>query len=93
MSDTTHTPGPWTAHGTVVAAHGRVIAVTDAAGYDETDTDVFSRFNNARLIAAAPELMAALAGLLMAVEHGKVPGISHWKIPARAALAKAEGPR
>lgn len=44
---------------------------------------------NARLIAAAPELYAALEGLLNAHERGS--GIAEATKPARAAIAKAGG--
>jgi hypothetical protein len=46
---------------------------------------------DARLIAAAPDLLAALQGLLMAVDHDKARGLGQWTDPARAAIAKAEG--
>lgn len=63
-----HTPGPWYCerHGVItadVAGHRRQVASTtgDAVMHGDPSTDVISlQMANARLIAAAPELLAAL---------------------------------
>jgi hypothetical protein len=62
---TQHTPGPWKA---VRASHG----VVDI--FDNNDHDIVTLFGcnreaNARLIAAAPELLAVLQDLLGVLEH------------------------
>jgi hypothetical protein len=62
----THTPGPWIVD---PRASLRVVASNDATVCSTgcTDTERNSWECNARLIAAAPELLAALAGIM---EHG-----------------------
>jgi hypothetical protein len=91
----THTPGPWTWHadrdgGAIVDGRGRAVA--------RVNDFVFECGDNARLIAAAPEMLAALKAFVAAYEH-----IGHgcWPAdtknpqnvldPARALLAKIEG--
>lgn len=81
-----HTPGPWCAvEGTVFKDYGdKAYPVASVEGWGE-DTD-----HNARLIAAAPDLLEALkrivdwdaAGLALTEDHAG---------QARAAIAKAEG--
>jgi hypothetical protein len=94
--NTKHTPGPWEAFGpvkfTVYGGDPKVrIAVIDyctGAPTDEHDA-------NGRLIAAAPDLLAALR---LAQEAMRAP-LDDWKgeierkalDAARAAIAKAEG--
>jgi hypothetical protein len=51
---------------------------------------------NARLIAAAPDLLAAIEGLLADIQDyqriNKLGGQdNHWQVIARAAIAKAKG--
>lgn len=55
---TTHTPGPWCAQGNSVTASGRSVAVVRGRG-SRAELDA-----NARLIAAAPDLLAALRLML-----------------------------
>lgn len=77
-----HTPGPWTAerHGGVTAVvDGRRVQVAAAMGqgpmYGPSETDVVAiQSANARLIAAAPELLEALRCLQAAIV-GEVNGI------------------
>jgi hypothetical protein len=77
----TFTPGPWTASGNGVHKGIRCVATTHNDDHRHAD---------ARLIAAAPELLAALRGLLdLADESGR--GHLPMLDAARAALAKAEG--
>ena len=90
---TQHTPGPWIlansdAYNTVVIAQGaEICTVIEHQGGD--------RKANSRLIAAAPELLAALKALLSDAEDVGFEGISVEAFDsihaARAALAKAEG--
>ncbi|MFO0447229.1 MAG: hypothetical protein ACK52I_00840 [Pseudomonadota bacterium] len=69
--NTKHTPGPWHRNeedGTIANSGGMVVA----AAYElrhETTSDVEEA--NARLIAAAPDLLAALDALIVAIYEGK----------------------
>jgi len=87
----THTPGPW------VCEHGADDFFFVAPVDGEFDRD--QRDANARLIAAAPELLEALKGSIGALEQdldaGKDSGDSDWEgiayqrlEAARAAIAK-----
>jgi len=77
-----HTPRPWVAQGHIVRAvvDGREVPVSQ--GFTLED---------ARLIAAAPELFAALCELVRWQETGNCPPIARDWAAARAALAKATG--
>ncbi len=82
-----HTPGPWKPtyesdpYRLVDHTDGREIAAV--SGVDNENRDA-----NARLIAAAPDLLEALKGLLPMWESG----VSEpWVEAAKAAIAKAEG--
>ena len=85
-----HTPGPWaTDGGDTVVAMGNQIVVTapapDGASREEMKA-------NARLIAAAPELLEALKGMLQAFLCTQDPDAYPSDAPcnlARAAIAKA----
>lgn len=84
-----HTPGPWIVSGLLdsgvqppkyesINADGpRAIATvyvhTDALGADPTCLDMDEARANARLIAAAPALLAALEGLVKGVEEFAEP--------------------
>ena len=95
--ETKHTQGPWLDKSGEVYAEetGRTIARCDIGGHDETSEA------NARLIAAAPDLLAALEGMI-----GHLPDCFEIRtevkelrmsIPkdiferARAAIARAKG--
>ena len=81
-----HTPGPWTAFPRETAdGHDRVVA--GPPGPNETRVALTRHFPNARLIAAAPDLLAALEHIatLGDVNADEAPGV------ARAAIAKAKG--
>lgn len=78
----THTPGPWEVQddcATSIWAGGHYIA--------ETYTDGEA---NARLIAAAPDLLAALEAIVAICEQLDVPNHQHAQL-ARFAIAKAKG--
>jgi hypothetical protein len=65
----------------------RVVARCDYSGRPLDDTDA-----NARLIAAAPELLAALEALLATPMISTLPNIGYGPVDAaRAAIAKARG--
>ena len=96
----THTPGPWTLDpiSLEVRADSRRIAAVAIPGRFGTSTlfDVPTADANAALIAAAPDLLAAVRDLLREVEHdaSHEPGPVHPKSligRARAAIARAEG--
>ena len=87
--DTQHTPGPWTLDGAantgdldIVAPTGRV-AMVDCEFSVETE-DVLTA--NARLIAAAPDLLACLLDVLAA--EGDLNAMDFDRY--RAAVAKAK---
>jgi hypothetical protein len=92
MNTHTHTPGPWSVSNglpTVWANNGeRQIADCDKGPLRSAGEDLA----NARLIASAPELLAALIEMLDASER---PVNERWLLNvrshARAAIAKAEG--
>ena len=80
-----HTPGPWTvSDGIVRSEYGKALANVCMAGNGET-------VPNARLIAAAPELLEACAAAKLFLEPDLVePGRTvFWKLVD--ALAKARG--
>ena len=92
----TYTPSPWGAHKCyVLDDHGNKVAVAcPAENIGQGDP-----FANARLIAAAPELLAALEAIVLRfhdfVIAAKVSASEFESadvvIQARAAIAKAEG--
>ncbi len=98
MSAHKHTPGPWAVrYDYVVQApayeDGRLVPVAQPYGVNCDGTDLFA---NARLIAAAPELLEALilleaemvaSGNAGSVDFGWKPAIEK----TRAAIAKATG--
>ena len=87
-----HTPGPWSVKGdigTSVWAGPLFVGKTEWDLYSNCVNNREEAQSNARLIAAAPELLAALeAARLWAVEcYGSLP----WLESAEAAIAKAKG--
>ena len=96
--NTQHTPGPWEVGAAPTSVYAPVtpdsyvyIASASSRGSNDEETDQA----NARLIAAAPELLAALRALVK--QHDRPHGFddSGWYIEqleaARAAIAQAEG--
>jgi hypothetical protein len=89
--EATHTPGPWTAETGFTG--GRIVISTPSAHIATCGSD------NAALIAAAPELLAALEALLPLADslhtmtYGPENKSSDWKeqFDARAAIQKAKG--
>lgn len=100
MSGATHTPGPWRVgpvDDTIVTdAAGKEVAAIDG---DYNDPDTWPLMEaNARLIAAAPDLLAALrrAKETIRVWHGPnawdiYDRVSPEMVAINAAIAKAEG--
>lgn len=68
---TSHTPGPWTAHGCTLYAGPNRIAQTWDAEYDGLPTPEMEA--NARLIAKAPELLEALQWALSQISDDLDP--------------------
>ena len=84
-----HTRGPWRSHGAGGEIHGnsRIVAtMTWCSGMGDEDEA------NARLVAAAPDMLAALESVLdwYDVGDGFVPGSCFEQ--AAHAIAKARGP-
>ena len=99
MSNQQHTPGPWK----VVKTENKHRHVIYSCVCKVTEINTENSFHdgiglgegiaNARLIAAAPELLEALRHMIYAVEdltHGDAEDIMAVK-EARAAIAKARG--
>ena len=92
---TQHTPGPWKLDGAantgdldIISPTGR-IAMLDCE-FSEASEDVLTA--DARLIAASPELLAALQRALAAIEYYHArEGSPETLADARAAIAKATG--
>lgn len=95
MTDITpaHTAGPWKAIGNpysdkardIVSPEGDRIAAVNGAAFDNS-SEVAA---NARLIAAAPDLLAALQWAVEAADINQYE--ADWYADARAAIAKAKG--
>jgi hypothetical protein len=91
---TEHTPGPWVAveyEKDGGAAFVRIGDITVEGSYRGSDSDTLS-ISDARLIAAAPDLLEALQALLVRVTKG-YDGLpqGHGVRIAEAAIAKATG--
>ena len=88
-----HTPGPWTQlDGMWVVGHGGRTVCTMA----EAKTNNDEMEPNARLIAAAPELLEALEAVTVAAKIEGLdakPGWENLLESTRAAIAKAKGNR
>ena len=107
MSGTTHTPGPWQAqewncHAATTIISGdtnacckdQFVVIAECSGNGRPSNECLA---DARLIAAAPELLAALRDFVLAVDGSFAQGAmtvsvdepSAWLQQARAAIAKA----
>jgi hypothetical protein len=82
----THTPGPWTVFNGHVHAGGFEYLPTHRSGAPETEWEA-----NARLIAAAPELLAALKGMVREISKYHDTFDANLFVAAERAIAKAEG--
>ena len=86
---TKHTPGPW--HYELHLPRGSAdgyFRITASSGWVIADLPDDGTDNDARLIAAAPDMLAALKDLLPMWESGID---EPWVKAARAAITKAEG--
>lgn len=88
----THTPGPWRydGHG-INASNGERIAKCQTRQWDENGDPVSGFDEDSRLIAAAPELLAA-AKLMRMINHQSTrQDVSDACDALDSAIAKAEG--
>lgn len=99
--NTEHTPGPWNSasldqdsdHIEVFAGISDGDQVAVVKGYGLATGKHYEAIANARLIAAAPDLLAALDALIAAIYEGKyVDPYSDVYRDALNAIAKATGP-
>lgn len=90
------TPGPWFGdNGRAIGpksteddqSYGMIIPV----GWVEFDPEIEVQVANQRIMAAAPELLEALQGLLIRVADDEEYGPEHAITIARAAITKATG--
>lgn len=67
-----HTPGPWRSDGCEIIGNSRIVAtVTWCSGFEAEDA------SNRALIAAAPDMLAALKSCVAAFElHAEPPGFT-----------------
>ena len=98
-----HTPGPWVASGNVNSGDGvfsfdvrgdvlgkrHLVVCSGYGGLSDAFASAEHGPGNAHLIAAAPELLAALVELVDL--EGPLPGNNAWHAKATAAIAKAKG--
>jgi hypothetical protein len=102
MTDTQHTPGPWVVY-RGVQHQGEFIIHKDATDIAVTRLANGDCNANARLIAAAPELLEVLGDILPWLQKAEAEGVfANCAAPqgglrainrARAAIAKARGTR
>lgn len=99
---TGHTPGPWAAklldgaqrQDSIVRGgdgHALVARCWEASGQALGNITTAEAFANARLIAAAPELLEALEAIIDSVPGPWAPGFVTLESDARSAIAKARG--
>lgn len=94
MTQSKHTPGPWAVAvaGRSESPHSRVIGAKGlpVAGVWSSDNTDAGRLANARLIAAAPDMLGALDELLAAAELHERPSDAALEA-AQQAIRKATG--
>lgn len=93
MSETKHTPGPWFAHGRYIGTKNHKSAIGECRDVNGNWSDDVKSSGNAHLIAAAPDLLAALKKMLPEanrIDQHLRPTFETCE-EARAAIAKAEG--
>lgn len=91
-----HTQKPWTIDETdeyIFIEPGVAVVEREIEGYDKCDMPNKCAMPNARLIAAAPDLLEALRNLLEEGEFTDYPNTRQWFAvkAAREAIAKATG--
>ena len=83
-----HTPGPWVTY--LNTLDDVVVRKINEAGYEQCVIARGVNYKNARLIAAAPDLLAALQSVLANSLDSQ--GLADAHKQARAAIAKATNP-
>ena len=83
-----HTPGPWVTY--LNTMDDVVVRKMNEAGYEQCVIARGANYKNARLIAAAPDLLAALQSVLANSLDSQ--GLADAHKQARAAIAKATNP-
>ena len=94
MTTTQHTPGPWSVQNYPNSRQSRVTAPGGVEFLETANPGISTDTWNAnlQLVAAAPELLVALRGLLNHLESWKTIEVEGgWIAIAREAIAKAEG--
>lgn len=106
QGDTNHTPGPWLLNADAERQEPGFYRTPHKSGKEKVYTSIhigdsarlasFIRPADARLIAAAPELLEALKHLVAYIEREgpaamEWRAISEWATKGQAAIAKAEG--
>lgn len=82
-----HTPGPWMGH----SKNGRIVMAGDTkVATAERTVNPPEAFTNAKLIAAAPELLEACKAVLQYLEQYADPGSNVLWGTVTAAIRKAE---
>lgn len=96
MQEAKHTPGPWVANGRYIGTPNHKSFIAECKDQNGNWTNEPMAVANARLIAAAPELLEALQAIERHhVEQNRLKGRDEGKSKtltiARAAIAKATG--
>lgn len=99
MTDATHTPGPWLLDGDKICTNrdNEIARITRYGAWFDAGTPYGLKNPigdaNARLIAAAPDLLAALEVLVWQLDRtdGLVEELESMVTEAKAAIAKAKG--
>lgn len=93
MNKQTHTPGPWNrGYGNYVyRGSTQESLIATCMPRNGTLEELETAFANARLIAAAPDMLTALQRFSEAVKHGHYPELQGIANDAFAAIAKATG--
>ena len=106
MSDVKHTPGPWCVPdqtwsvNLTVEVDGQALVQCPGSGGAMSYTNTICTLNwnrtpeweaNARLIAAAPDLLEALNGLIEEIDDCAQPSDWDFYDASRAAIARAKG--
>jgi len=87
-----HTPGPWVAQGRYIGVKGHMSYIGECGDQNGNWTNEPMAVANARLIAAAPDLLEALKSLIdMDIAYKRGPVVEDAVTKARAAIAKAQG--
>lgn len=98
-----HTPGPWAVDDGMYNPNPLIVAASEAGPLtvaevlDDVYPDVAAQLANARLIAAAPEMLDLIRRQVGAMGDGPMSDMNYaginWLKDAREVLAKAEGKR